>query len=137
MNYTVSSLTTKADCQVLIDNADLQKSELEFKRVTIGRQAELAATNNADITADLAAVTAELAALQTVFNALPPGKTKDETQNKITKAAYRKFQLQQRHEKSGALALIEKQYDEACNESALTEINLLTQQLTDRMAELP
>jgi len=137
MNYTVSFLATKADCQALIMLAQAEISDQEYRKSTLNRQYEAAFLSGQGIAADLAAVGAELDALQTVLTSLPPGKTRDEIEDRITKATYKKYQLKQRQEKSGNQFLLNKEYDLAVADKAIGEADDFILQLQARMAVLP
>ena len=137
MDYTVSLITNRADCQAMIDMANDDKEALAYRHTGLQRQKEAASTTSVSIDADLAAVTAELSALQTVFNSLPEGSVKDETGVKIKKADYKKFLLEERKANYGSLAFVEKEYTIACIEQSIIETDAFIQALTTRMNELP
>jgi hypothetical protein len=137
MNYSVSTLTTRPDCQALLNIVNAEKSDLAYRRTGLERQHYSSAVTAVSIEADLAATTAELNALQTVLAGIPPGPTYEQTQVKFRKAEYRKFLLEQRKGNFGPIAMVEKQFDIACIDHALVEADAFIASLTTRMNELP
>ncbi|MFT3910940.1 MAG: hypothetical protein QM737_16090 [Ferruginibacter sp.] len=137
MNYTVSLISSRADCQALIDTANDDKDSLVYRKTGLQRQMQSASSNTVGIEADLAAAVAEIEALNTVIANLPPGNTREETSVKLTKAEYKKFLLEQRKGNYGSTALIGKEYDIACVEQQIAETDAFIQSLTTRMNELP
>jgi hypothetical protein len=137
MDYSVSTLSTRPDCQALINIANAEKGNLEYRKTGISRQHQSASLTSLSIQTELAAVTAELATLNGIIVNLPAGTTYDETVVKIKRAEYKKFLLEQRKTNFGPIALVEKQYDIACLDHAITETDAFIASVTTRMNELP
>lgn len=136
MNYTVSLLTTEADCQALIDIAQSEKDGLNYRKTGLQRQRQTATLTSAEIESELASVIIEIDALQSVLNSLPEGPTKAETLRKYKKAEYKKFLLEQRKGNYGVMSLLEKEYDIACIEKDIEEADAFITAVTDRMHNL-
>ena len=136
MNYTVSLLTNKPDCQALIDIANAEKETLSYRKTGLLRQSQSATLTSAEIEAEITSVNAELAALQTVINNLPDGPTKEDAIRKFKKADYKKTLLEQRKGKYGVLSLLEREYDIACIEHDIAEADDFITAVTDRMNAL-
>jgi hypothetical protein len=136
MNYTVSLLTSKPDCQALIEIANAEKEGLSYRKTGLERQHQSASLTSTEIETELASVNAELGALQTVMDNLPDGPTKVETLRKFKKAEYKKFLLDQRKENYGVMSLLEKEYDIACVEKDITEADAFITAITERMNSL-
>jgi hypothetical protein len=136
MNYSVSLLTTVADCQSLISIANAEKEGLAYRKTGLERQHESATLTSAEIETELASVDAELNALQTILNSIPEGPTRVETLRKFKKAEYKKFLLEQRKGNYGVMKLLEKEYDIACIEKDITEADAFITAITNRMNEL-
>lgn len=136
MNYTVSLLTTEADCQALIDIAQSEKDGLNYRKTGLQRQRQTATLTSAEIETELASVIVEIDALQSVMNSLPEGPTKAETLRKYKKAEYKKFLLEQRKGNYGVMSLLEKEYDIACIEKDIEEADAFITAVTDRMHNL-
>jgi hypothetical protein len=138
MDYSVSTLSTRPDCQALINIANAEKGNLEYRKTGISRQHQSASLTSLGIQTELAAVTSELTTLNGIIGNLPAGTTYyDETVVKIKRAEYKKFLLEQRKTNFGPIALVEKQYDIACLDHAISETDAFIARLTTRMNELP
>ncbi len=137
MNYSVSLLTTRPDCQSLIEFANREKATLAYRKEGLERQRDSATLSSQEIQASLLAVTSELAALQSVYDTMPEGPSKQDVLGKIKKNEYKKFQLEQRKENYGVIALLEKEYDIANIDSSIIETDDFIDQVTTRMNQLP
>lgn len=137
MNYTVSLLTTKADCTALLNIANAEKDGMVYRKTGLQRQSQTASLTSLEIEASMAAVDAELSALNAILATLPPGPTYDENLVRKTKADYKKFLLVQRRSNYGPIALVEKEYDIACLEGTIVETDAFIVSLTTRRDELP
>ncbi len=137
MNYSVLILTTKPDCQALINIASTEKETLAYRKTGLQRQHSTASVTSLGIEADMAAVVAELASLQAVLNMVPPGTTYDDALVRHKRAEYRKFLLEQRKGNYGPIALVEKEYDIACIDQAIAETDAFIAAVTARKDELP
>lgn len=137
MSYTVSLLTTKADCTALLNIANAEKDSIVYRKTGLQRQSQTASLTSMEIEASLAAVTAELAALDAILATLPAGPTYDENLVRKTKAEYKKFLLEQRRGNYGPIALVEKEYDIACIDQAIVETDAFIAAITARRDELP
>ncbi|CAN5861315.1 hypothetical protein BH11BAC4_BH11BAC4_22640 [soil metagenome] len=133
MDYSVELIKTKPDCQALINIANAEKEGLSYRKTGLERQRQAAGDNSIETETELASVTAELSALQTVMDSLPEGPTKTETLRKFKKAEYKKFLLEQRKANYGVLSLLEKEYDIACIEKDIAETDAFITAVTDRM----
>ena len=136
MNYTVSLLTTRPDCQALIDIANREKDTLAYRKQGLERQRQSATFTSQEIESSLLAVTVELQALQSIYNSLPEGAAKQQALSNIKKSEYKKFLLEQRKENYGVLALLEKEYDIASIDRGIIETEGFIEQVTTRMNEI-
>ena len=137
MNYTVSLLTLKADCQALINIASAEKDDLLYRRSGLLRQSQVASSTSMEIESGLVAVNAELSALNGIIANLPPGPTYEENVVRRKKAEYKKFLLEQRRVNYGPIAMVEREYDIARIDQAITESDAFIAVLNTRMDELP
>ena len=136
MIYSVSLLTTKPDCQALIDIANSDKKGLLYRRAGLEIQSDSATSNSTEIDAELSAVTAEIASLQAIINGLPDGPTRDILILRYKKADVKKALLESRKDKYGVLSLLQKENDIACIDKDIIEIDAYITALTDRMNAL-
>jgi hypothetical protein len=136
MNYSVSLLTTRPDCQALIDIATTDKRGLLYRREGLERNSQSATLNAAETEAELTAVTADIASLEAVINGLPDGPTRDVLILRYKKADVKKTLLEGRKEKYGVLSLLQRENDIACIDQDVIEIDAFITALTDRMNAL-
>ena len=137
MDYSVSLLTTRPDCQALIDLANSEKGTLAYRKTGFERQHLTATVTSQEIESSLVAVTAEIGALQLAHGTLSEGPSRDTIFNNIKKCEYKKFLLEQRKENYGVLALLEKEYDIASVDRNIAETDDFIDQVTVHMNTLP
>lgn len=137
MDYSLTILTSRPDCQALIEIANAEKDNLAYRKFGLQRQRQAASGNSVEIDADLAAVNAELSALQIILTSVPAGPTYEETVVRLTKAEYKKFLLEQRKVSYGPIAMVQREYDIACIDQAIAETDSFVANVTTRMGELP
>ena len=136
MNYSVSLLTTKPDCQALIDIANSDKKGLLYRRAGLEIQSDSATSNSTEIDAELSAVTAEIASLQAIINGLPDGPTRDILILRYKKADVKKALLESRKDKYGVLSLLQRENEIACIDRDVIEMDDYITAVTDRMNAL-
>lgn len=110
-NYSVDQLTTAADCDAMLVLATKEQKDLDWKKLSIERQREQYAENAVEISTELAAKEAELAALDSIVAGLPEGDLKDDNLKKKRRVEYSIFLLTDRKANYGSVALLEKEYD--------------------------
>jgi len=134
--YSVSNLTTIADCDVLLTMANKEKADLTFKKLSEERLVNRYSSTSVEIAAVLQGVIAEISAVDTVLSVLPDGPTKESEEKRKVRLEYRKFLLETRKESYGAVALLEKELDLKRIEKQLEELDLFISTLTDYKATL-
>ncbi|CAN5886179.1 hypothetical protein BH11BAC4_BH11BAC4_06680 [soil metagenome] len=136
MDYTVSLLKTRPDCEALINIATNDKESFLYRKTGLKRQRDSASSTSVEIEADLASVNAELAAYQTILASLPDGPARDNTLVLQTKAQYKKFLLEERKGSYGVLAILEKEFNFACIDQSIAETDAFLAAVTARMSEM-
>ena len=134
--YTVSNLTTIADCDVLLTMANKEKADLAFKKLSEERLVTNYSTTSVEIDAVLQGVIAEIAAVDSILSVLPNGPTKDSEEKRKVRLEYKKFLLENRKESYGAVALLEKELDLERVNKQLDEVNLFIDAVTAHKATL-
>ena len=134
--YTVSNLTTIADCDVLLNMANKEKADLAFKKLSEERLVTNYSTASVEIDAVLQGVIAEIAAVDSILAVLPNGPTKDSEEKRKVRLEYKKFLLENRKESYGAVALLEKELDLERVNKQLDEVNLFIDAVTAHKATL-
>ena len=134
--YTVSNLTTIADCDVLLTMANKEKADLAFKKLSEERLVTNYSTTSVEIDAVLQGVLAEISAVDTIIATLPVGTTKENEEKRKVRLEYKKFLLENRKESYGAVALLEKELDLERVNKQLEEVNLFIDAVTAHKATL-
>lgn len=111
MSYSVNLLISVAECNLVLAAAAKEKSDLDYQQDGIERQIENYATTGSEIDVLLAAINAEIVALQNIIVALPAGTLKDENVGKLKKAEYNQYLLTKRDKNYGSMALLDKQLE--------------------------
>ena len=128
--YSVTNLTTIADCDVLLTMANKEKADLAFKKLSEERLVTNYSTTAVEIDAVLQGVIAEIAAVDSILAVLPEGPTKDSEEKRKVRLEYKKFLLENRKESYGAVALLEKELDLERINKQLDEVNLFIDAVT-------
>ena len=128
--YSVSNLTTVADCDVLLGIAQKEKSDLNFKKLSEERLVTNYSNTAVEIDAILQGVNAEIDAVDTVIAILPEGPTKEAEETRKVRLEYRKFLLENRKESYGAVAQLEKELDLERVNKQLAEVDVFIAEVT-------
>jgi len=136
MSYSISKITTVADCDLLLAWAAKEKADLNFKKLSEERLTNNYSAASIEIDAELQAVITEIASTETVIATLPAGNSKEEAIKKKVKLEYKKFLLENRKESYGVVALLEKELDLSKVTLELNEIDSFTAAIATRKAEL-
>ena len=134
--YSVTNLTTIADCDVLLNMANKEKADLAFKKLSEERLVTNYSTTSIEIDAVLQWVLAEISAVDTIIATLPEGATKENEEKRKVRLEYKKFLLENRKESYGAVALLEKELDLERVNKQLDEVNLFIDAVTAHKATL-
>ena len=108
--YTVSNLTTIADCDVLLTMANKEKADLAFKKLSEERLVTNYSSTSVEIDAVLQGVIAEISAVDSVIAVLPESSTEDFEEKRKVRLEYKKILLENRKE-SYAAVLLEKKLE--------------------------
>ena len=111
MPYSVSSLTTAADCDLMLTMVNKQKNDLSFRKISLERQQAHYAENAIELDADLQTATAEANALDAVIATLPDGDVKDDNITRKKKLELKLFLLNDKKQNFGGIALLDKEFD--------------------------
>lgn len=136
MNYTVSLLKTREDCETLLTIALADKGTLMYRKEGMQRLSQSATLTSAEILAELTSLNAEISALQTIINTVPDGPVKDDTIVRLKKADYKKSLLEGKKGKYGVISLLEREFDIACTDQAITEADAYIAAVTAHMNTL-
>ncbi|MDJ1499401.1 hypothetical protein [Xanthocytophaga agilis] len=137
MALSVALLTSRADCDKVLNELSDIKGNLEFRQISLTRSKDNAADRASTIDADLAAAEAEVESLISIIAALPESATKTEMENRKVRADYRLFTLQQRKAQFGTTAVILYESELGEIEQRLSVIDGSMNDVTVRKAALP
>ncbi len=135
--YTVLLLSTRPDCQALINIANKEKEDLLYIKSTMDRKLSSSSEKSEGIESTLITISTELQATQSYYDSLPEGKLKDDILARMKKYEFTKFTLEQRKENYGVLVVLKREYEIAVNAKAIIETENYIDALTDRMNQLP
>lgn len=110
MKYSLEQITTIEDCDILLEAAQIARQDLDLRKLQQEKQYRTVTTGTSGIDAALMAVVAELSALETVVATLPEGPTKSEMTTRVMVLGVKKRQLEDRREKYGVIALLQKEH---------------------------
>ena len=136
MSYSVSKITTVADCDLLLAWAVKEKADLNYKKLSEERLTNNYSETSIEIDAELQSVISEIAATETIITTLPDGNSKEDAIKKKVRLEYKKFLLENRKDSYGVVALLEKELDLTNVTQSLAEIDAFTAAITARKAEL-
>lgn len=136
MPYTVASLTSAADCDLMLTMAGKQKSDLSFRKLSLERQQTHYAENAVELESELAIANAEAAALDSVIATLPEGDIKDENVTRRKRLELKQFLLNEKKDNFGGVALLDKEHDLALVSRQVEEIDVFIAAVTARKAVL-
>jgi hypothetical protein len=128
--YSVTNITTIADCDVLLNMANKEKADLTFKKLSEERLVTNYSTTSVEIEAILQGVVAEINAVNSIIAVLPEGPTKESEEKRKIRLEYKRFLLENRKESYGAVALLEKELDLERVNKQLDEVNAFIDSVT-------
>jgi hypothetical protein len=111
MALSTNLLKTVADCDGITKLLDKDKGDLEFRKISLGRQTKQYAQNAVEVEAELAAVNTELDSLASIIAGLPAGERKREEEIRKQRTIVRKMLLEERKNDYGVVALIEREVE--------------------------
>lgn len=123
MNYSVNKITSMADCDSLIEVANKEKDDLQYRKTTVTHQNANFASTAAEVEADLNSTNAQLTALNTVIAGLPNGTIKDANVTKQKRLELKAFLLNQKKENYGVIALLQNEMEQAAIDAQIAEVD--------------
>jgi hypothetical protein len=136
MSYTLSLLTTAADCDTVLKYAANDKKDLEYKKLQLSRSLDDISENSAEIEAQIVSLTNEVTTLTNVIAGLADGNYKNDQVKKLKRAEYNLFLAQSRKSKNGSPAQLERELELEQAEQQLVSVNDFIGQVTTHKATL-
>lgn len=136
MDYTLTAITSVADCDALLQIADIDQQELNYKKIQQDRAYSLTSSGSSGVEAQLTATISEITGLEAAVANLPEGPAKQNLVDRIADLQHKKYLLEKRKRRYGSLAMLQKQFDISCIERQLAESVSFIDAVTRRKADL-
>ena len=111
MIYSIPLLATWADCDAATAIFEKDRNTLNRRKNNVEAELETYSANSVNVPAEIQAITAEIAACDSIINILPEGKQKASTVTRRKKLDARLSLLNEKVGNFGLVALIDKQSD--------------------------
>jgi hypothetical protein len=136
MAYSTNKLATVAECDKVLDLAKREKAVLDYKLTGLAIDTDENQRSNAQLTADLLSVNAQVTAFKAAFDSLPEGAEKTEMGSKLRKLNDRKENLEERAAKVGTTGLLLTEMERGMLEKQAEELGVFIAAVTARKAAL-
>jgi hypothetical protein len=136
MTYSLTRVTNLADCNSLIESAEMEHEEIVFRKQQQERQYKGISNGTVGVDSELAAVNAEIESIEPIVASLPDGQLKKDFQVRLTKLNFKKFNLELRKDQYGILALLGKEFEINCTVLELVESTAYIAALEARKLQL-
>lgn len=136
MNYTLTAITTVTDCDALLQAADADQQELNYKKMQQDRAYGITSSGSTGVDAQLTATISEIAGLEAAVMNLPEGPSKQNLVDRIADLQHKKYLLEKRRRRYGSLAMVQKQYAISCIEQQIAENASFIDAVTRRKSDL-
>jgi hypothetical protein len=136
MAYSLTNLTSVADCDLLIGMLTKEQEDLVVQKVVQTKRADDLSDNSVDFQTDLISVQGELDIIEGVIAALPNGPQKEKQLTARLALELRLRRLNERKDNYGPVGLINAQYQIEVLDLTLTAINNLIADVQTRRAQI-
>ncbi|WP_210518335.1 hypothetical protein [Hymenobacter terricola] len=135
MAYSVNLLTTAAECDAALALAATELRDLNHRGDNLDYTRENTTDSATEIQAEMASLTAEIGALNTIIPTLAAGtKARKTNEVNLRRATNRQADLTDRQESRGPVALLTRELDLAQVQVQITETNAYIAAVTARKA---
>lgn len=136
MLYSLTALASVADCDALLDLANLEQEDLDLKKMQQDRQYRIVTSGSTGVEVELAGVISQITGLETAVAVMPEGAAKQDLVDKLTDLQHKKFLLEKRRRRYGTLALLQKEYAISAIEKQIAENTDYMAAISQRKSEL-
>ncbi|UOQ51596.1 hypothetical protein [Hymenobacter cellulosivorans] len=136
MTYSLSQLTTKADCDLVLAYIADELRVLTQRQSEFIYQRDTATKAAAELTAELTALNADIDYLTPLIPTLPVSKKRKQRENDLRTSIDRRDELVARQNERGAVGLLIRELELAQIEVQLTETQALETSITAHRATL-
>ncbi len=137
MAYSLTLLTTRAQCDAVLAYANAKLSLLTYQTTQAGRRTENLSTSASGMASELTGLNAYITAMTPVIATLPAGKDRDKQTNDLRVKTDRRDALLARQNQQGPEALVEAELDATLVDAQLPLVQDLIAQVTAHRATLP
>jgi hypothetical protein len=131
MVYSLSFLTTKAQCDIVLAIAAEKRKTLAFRDTEGDFRTDNTSKTATSLHNELSSLNTYIAAMTPVIPTLSAGKERDEAQDELRKKTDRRDELVSRQGKQGGEKLVERELKQALLEPQLPVLDDFVQQVTD------
>ena len=137
MAYSVNVLTTTADCDKLLAEAESELKALRHRSTNLDYARDSTSEAATETQATLASLDAEIQNLTTLIPTLAEGtKSRKSNEVDLRTAIYQRAKLTDKQEARGPVALLTRERDLAQTEAQITEITAFVAAISARKAVL-
>ena len=137
MDYTITNLTTVADCNFLLKMAQNERADLDVKRHADERGVQKFADSSVALETEYQTVLAEISITEQLIQGLAEGTpARKKQENKLFDLNYKKHVLETRKEAYGVIKLLEKQKDFTIVQLQITELDAFIDAIKARKDQL-
>ncbi|MBG8552476.1 MULTISPECIES: hypothetical protein [Hymenobacter] len=138
MAYPVNSLTSKADCDLVLEEAAEERADLEYRQTQLQRLHTMGSDRATEKSAELTGATAEYNTLTTLLASMTEGPTKKKNEREHKRLEYRIYVLNQQQATgaTGVVAQFKRLYELNCITRELAENAALKSEVEARKAAL-
>jgi hypothetical protein len=136
MSYSLTNLTSVADCDLLIGMLTKEQEDLVVQKVVETKRADDLSDNSVDFQTDLISVQGELDIIEGVIATLPNGPQKEKQLTNRLALELKLRRLNERKDNYGPVGLINAQYQIEVLDLTLTAINNLIADVQTRRAQI-
>jgi len=136
MSYNLQPITTIAGCDALINQANNEKANEEFRITSLEHQMSNKSAAAEALPAELNAVTTQLTAMTTAADLLPEGNDKMQLLIEVNNLETKKMRIEMRIENNGPEWVVDTKKEIKLAEAAVVVLAELITELQARKAEL-
>jgi hypothetical protein len=136
MNYSLSKFATIEACDQKLAEVNLEKEDLNVKKVQLVRKHTAAEVNSPLVSTQIAEVQLEINGLDAMIATYPDGDLKNQYLAKRSTKVSKLLTLTQRLEGFNDMALLDQEYEVNCIDRSLTETDAFIVAINTRKAEL-
>lgn len=136
MAFSLNLLTLTSEVDALLNTAQRDKRALDLRKQNLEFRTDNSAEDSVELSADLTAAQAELAASLAILPTLPEGERKADELIKKTELELKVLKLTRSGNKRSAIARIENEYDIDQLERQIAGIDAFIAELNARKAQL-